>query len=97
MSQRGYSESHQDHIVDKGYQSLCHYGLVRTPVPLLKVMKIPVTTATDKEWDQLKKAASLGRRQSSRQGRRNPRSSEQKDTSTFRHFDVGVGRTPTNM
>ena len=46
--------SHQDHIADRRYLSMCHYGLVRTPIRFPKAMKIPAPRAAqDRELGSL--------------------------------------------
>ena len=47
---------HEDHIAGKGGNSLQHYNLVHTFIPLPQAMKIPaVKEAVDKEWEKFDK------------------------------------------
>ena len=76
-----FLNSHQDHVAERGFRSVYHNGLVRTPIPIPETMKIPATRgAFDKEWDKLKKVAGVERIQSTR-------SSKQKYARTFRNVD----------
>ena len=53
------ANSQQDQAADKGFNSVYHYGLLHTLVPLTNAMKIPPAKATfDTEWDKLKQLAS---------------------------------------
>ena len=55
-------------------------------VPIPKAKKIPAAkAAADKEWDKLNNLSAI---KSLRQGRRNSRSSQQKDSSALRDVDV---------
>ena len=46
--------SHQDHIADRRYLSMCHYGMVHTSIRLPKAMKIPAPRAAeDRELSSL--------------------------------------------
>ena len=48
--------THQDHITEKGMNSIIHYSLVYKFIPMPQAMKIPAAkAAVDKEWDQLEK------------------------------------------
>ena len=48
-------ELHQDHIAEKGYNTLFHCGSVHTQIPMTKAMKIPdAKVAVDKEGKKLK-------------------------------------------
>ena len=47
---------HEDHIAGKGENSLQHYNLVYTFIPMPQAMKIPAAkAAVDKEWEKLEK------------------------------------------
>ena len=47
---------HEDHIAGKGENSLQHYNLVHTFIPMSQAMKIPAAkAAVDKEWEKLEK------------------------------------------
>ena len=47
---------HEDHIAGKGENSLQHYNLVHTFIPMPQGMKIPAAkAAVDKEWEKLEK------------------------------------------
>ena len=47
---------HQDHITDKGTNSLKHYNLVHKFIPMPQAMSIPdAKAAVGKEWEKLKK------------------------------------------
>ena len=47
---------HEDHIVGKEDNSLQHYNLVHTFIPMPQDMKIPAAkAAVDKEWEKLEK------------------------------------------
>ena len=47
---------HEDHIAGKGDNSLQHYNLVHTFIPMPQAMKIPAAkAAVDKEWEKLEK------------------------------------------
>ena len=47
---------HEDHIAGKGDNSLQHYNLVHTFIPMPQAIKIPAAqAAVDKEWDKLEK------------------------------------------
>ena len=47
---------HEDHIAEKGDNSLQHYNLVRKFIPMPQAMKIPAAkAAVDKEWEKLQK------------------------------------------
>ena len=49
---------HQDHIAEKGENSLQHYNLVHKFIPVLQAMKIPAAkAAVDKEWEKLEKVS----------------------------------------
>ena len=46
--------NHEDHIAGKGDNSLQHYNLVHTFIPMPQAMKIPAAkAAVDKEWEKL--------------------------------------------
>ena len=46
--------NHDDHIAEKGFDSLTHCNLVHKFIPMLQAMKIPdAKAALDKEWDML--------------------------------------------
>ena len=48
--------NHEDHVAEKGVQSINHNNTVRKFVPLPQAMKIPdVKAAVDKEWEKLEK------------------------------------------
>ena len=48
--------NHEDHIEGKGENSLQHYNLVHTFIPMPQAMKIPAAKeAVDKEWENLEK------------------------------------------
>ena len=48
---------HGDHIAGKGDNSLQHYNLVHTFIPLPLAMKIPAAkAAVDKEWENWKRS-----------------------------------------
>ena len=48
--------NHEDHIAGKGENSLQHYNLVHTFIPMPQAMKIPAAkAAVDKEWEKLEK------------------------------------------
>ena len=48
--------NHEEHIVEKGFNSLTHYGLVHKFIPMPQAMKIPdATAAANKEWEKLAK------------------------------------------
>ena len=45
---------HEDHIAEKGDNSLQHYNLVHIFIPVPQAMKIPAAkAAVDKEWEKL--------------------------------------------
>ena len=45
------SKDHEDHIAEKGFNSLSHYNLVHKFLPNLQAMKIPdAKAAVAKEW-----------------------------------------------
>ena len=47
---------HEDHIAGKGDNSLQHYNLVHTFIPIRQAMKIPAAkAAVDKEWEKWRK------------------------------------------
>ena len=47
---------HQDYIAGKGDNSLQHYNLVHTCIPMPQAVKIPAAkAAVDKEWEKLEK------------------------------------------
>ena len=47
---------HQDHITEKGMNSMNHYSLVRKLIPMPEAMKIPAAkAAVVKEWKKLEK------------------------------------------
>ena len=47
---------HEDHISEKGFNSIRHYHLVRKFIPMLQAMKIrDAKAAVAKEWDKLEK------------------------------------------
>ena len=47
---------HEDHVAGKEDNSLQHYNLVHTFIPMLQAMKIPAAkAAADKEWEKLEK------------------------------------------
>ena len=47
---------HEDHIAEKGENSLQHYNLVHKFIPMPQAMKIPAAkAAVDKEWEKLEK------------------------------------------
>ena len=47
---------HEDHIAEKGFNSLTHYNLVLIFCPMLQAMEVPAAkTAVDKEWEKLEK------------------------------------------
>ena len=47
---------HEDHIAGRGCNSLQHYNLVHTFIPLPQAMKIPAAkAAVDTEWEKLEK------------------------------------------
>ena len=47
---------HEDHIVEKGFNSISHYSMVRKFVPMLQAMNIPdAKAAVDKEWEKFGK------------------------------------------
>ncbi len=49
---------HQEHVANAGVISNGYYGMVHTPVPMSKALKIPdAKAAVDKEWDTLSKKA----------------------------------------
>ena len=48
--------NHEDHIAEKGFNSLRHYSLVHKFIPMPQAMKIPdVTAAVNKDWKKLAK------------------------------------------
>ena len=48
--------NHENHIAEKGENSLRHYNLVHKFIPLHQAMKIPAPkAAVDKEWEKLEK------------------------------------------
>ena len=47
---------HEDHIAEKGDNSLQHYNLVHKFIPMPQALKIPAAkAAVDKEWKKLEK------------------------------------------
>ena len=45
---------HEDHIAERGNNSLQHYNLVHKFIPMPQAMKIPAAkAAVDKEWEKL--------------------------------------------
>ena len=58
MRKKETQQDHQDHIAEKGFNSLSHYYLVHKPSPLLQAVKIlDAKAAVDKEWEKLEKLA----------------------------------------
>ena len=48
--------NHEDHIAEKGINSINHYNLVHKIIPTPQAMKIPdAKAAVDKEWDKREK------------------------------------------
>ena len=48
--------NHDDHIAEKGFNSLTQYTLVHKFIPMLQAMKIPdAMAAVKKEWEKLEK------------------------------------------
>ena len=48
--------NHEDHIAEKGFNSINHYNLVHKIIPTPQAMKIPdAKAAVDKEWDKREK------------------------------------------
>ena len=51
---------HEDHIAEKGENSLQHYNLVHKFIPMPQAMKIPAAkAAVDKEWETLEKISAV--------------------------------------
>ena len=49
-----FPNHHEDHIVEKGNNSLQHYNLVHKCIPMPQATKIPsAEAAVDKEWEKL--------------------------------------------
>ena len=49
-------KDHEDHIAEKGFNSLSHHNLVHKIIPVHQAMKIPdAMVAVDKEWEKLGK------------------------------------------
>ena len=49
-------EDHEDHITEKGFNSVSHYNLVHKFIPMPQARKIPdAKPAVDKEWEKLEK------------------------------------------
>ena len=47
-------KDHEDHIAEKGINSLNHYNLVHKFIPMLQAMRIPdAKAAVDKKWEKL--------------------------------------------
>ena len=55
-----------DHIAEKGYVGSIHYGLVRKPVSIQEVMKIPEAKVADEKEMEQKEHSSMGRKTMSR-------------------------------
>ena len=56
---RTLPKDHEDHIDEKGFNSLSHENLVHTFIPMLPAMKIPdAKAAVDREWEKLEKLPS---------------------------------------
>ena len=55
--ERTLSKDHEDHIAEKGFNSLIHCDLVHQFIPMLQAMKIPDAkkTAADREWEKPEK------------------------------------------
>ena len=50
--------SHEDHIAEKGYNSISHYNLVQKIIPMPQAMKIPdAKAAVDKDWEKLENSS----------------------------------------
>ena len=48
--------NHEDHIAEKGFNSISHCNLVHEFVPMPQAMNVPdAKTAVDKEWEKLEK------------------------------------------
>ena len=53
--QEGIKNGHEDHVAERGKNSIPPYNLVRKSTPILKAITLPDAKATvDKEWDKLK-------------------------------------------
>ena len=49
-------QNHEDHIAGRGENSLQHYNLVHTFIPVPQALQIPAAkAAVDKEWEKLEK------------------------------------------
>ena len=49
---------HEDHVAEKGDNTLQHYNLVHKFIPMLQAMKIPAAKAVvDKEWEKFEKSS----------------------------------------
>ena len=49
-------EDHEDHIAEKGFNSVSHYNLVHKFTPMPQARKIPdAKPAVDTEWEKLEK------------------------------------------
>ena len=49
-------KDHEDHIAEKGFNSLSHCNLVHKFAPMPQAMNIPdAKAAVDKEWEKLEK------------------------------------------
>ena len=76
---------HQDHIAEKGYNSLYRYELVHTPIPMTKATsRLDAEAAADKEWDKLN---SLGHLNCSRKRGRKSRSPSSENPSPLRDMN----------
>ena len=52
--------NHDDHIAEKGFNSITHYNLVRTFIAMPQAMKFPDSKASvDKEWKKARSESSL--------------------------------------
>ena len=78
---------HQDHITEKGTNSLNHYCLVQKFIPMPQAMKIPdAKEAVDKEWEKLEKKSSMTADESQKHARGGGRGKEQgQKSSCLRH------------
>ena len=48
--------SHEDHMAERGFNSMSHYNLVHKFIPMSQGMKIPdAKGAVDEEWETLEK------------------------------------------
>ena len=59
-SESSLPKHHDDHIADKGCNSMVHYNLVHKFIPMPQALRIPdAKAAVDKEWNKLEALSAL--------------------------------------